>query len=83
MRLLLDGAPRAAIGGPGRGAWPTGFDVRRWRKCEFRAISRQLLSEKFRNENFPRSFRDIILLVITEDIEIGVAKRGWRNLNDI
>jgi hypothetical protein len=52
------------------------FDVRRWRKCEFTAINRQLLSEKFRNENFPKNFRSTALNFIAEVVETDVARRN-------
>jgi hypothetical protein len=45
------------------------------------AISSQLLSENFRNENFPRVFGIVILRVISEDIEVIVVKSDERYLN--
>jgi hypothetical protein len=57
------------------GGWAA-FDVRRWRKCELTAINRQLLSEKFRNESFPKNFRSTVLNLIAEIIETDVARRN-------
>jgi hypothetical protein len=58
------------------GGWAA-FSVRRWRKCELTAINRQLLSEKFRNESFPRIFEVLPLNLIAEVVETDVARKKF------